>query len=100
MYISGTQRLQWSRLTMPAELRTKLLNIDRTFLLSFLKGNNMMNDLIKKYKHKIIPGEKSIEELIDYLKHKTDIVEIAATELVFCQDIGQVKSRNIPSLLF
>ncbi|WP_449241317.1 hypothetical protein [Desulfoscipio gibsoniae] len=41
-----------------------------------------MNDLIKKYKHKIMPREKSVEELIDYLKHKTDIVEIATTALL------------------
>lgn len=41
----------------------------------------MMNNLRKKYKHKITPGEKSIEELIEYLKHKTDIVEIATTVL-------------------
>lgn len=40
-----------------------------------------MNNLIKKYKHKITPGEKSVEELIDYLKHKADIVEISTTEL-------------------
>lgn len=38
--------------------------------------------LLKKYKHKIIPGEKNVEELIDYLKHKVDIVEIATTELI------------------
>jgi len=44
----------------------------------------MMNNrdrLKKKYKHKITPGEKSVEELIEHLKHKVDIVEIATTEL-------------------
>ncbi len=40
-----------------------------------------MNNLIKKYKHKIIPGEKSIVELIDYLKHKMNIMEIPTTAL-------------------
>ena len=41
----------------------------------------MMNNLIKKYKHKIAPGEKSIEELVDYLKHKMDIVKIPTSVL-------------------
>lgn len=38
--------------------------------------------LLKKYKHKIIPGEKNVDELIKYLKNKVDIVEISTTELV------------------
>ena len=37
--------------------------------------------LLKKYKSKIIPGEKSIEELIDYLKDRMDIVGITPSEL-------------------
>lgn len=43
---------------------------------------NNRDFLLKKYKHKIIPGEKSVEELIDYLKGKVDIVEIATSELI------------------
>lgn len=45
----------------------------------------MMNNrdpLLKKYKHKIIPGEKNVDELIKYLKNKVNIVEISTTELV------------------
>ncbi|MCL6479491.1 MAG: hypothetical protein K6T65_13985 [Peptococcaceae bacterium] len=43
---------------------------------------NSRDPLIVKYKHKIIPGEKNVDELIEYLKRKVDIVEISATELV------------------
>lgn len=46
-----------------------------------LETNNGSDDLMKKYKHKITPGEKSVEELIDFLKGKVDIVETATTEL-------------------
>jgi len=42
---------------------------------------NNREDLLKKYKHKIMPGEKSIEELIDFLKQKVDIKEISTTDL-------------------
>ncbi|AAM25834.1 hypothetical protein M2349_002435 [Caldanaerobacter subterraneus subsp. tengcongensis MB4] len=42
---------------------------------------NNREDLLKKYKHKITPGEKSIEELIDFLKQKVDIKEISTTDL-------------------
>lgn len=42
---------------------------------------NKREYLLKKYKSKIIPGEKSIQELIDFLKQKADITEISATDL-------------------
>ncbi|AEG61402.1 hypothetical protein Desru_3191 [Desulforamulus ruminis DSM 2154] len=35
-----------------------------------------MNNLIKNI-HKIAPGEKSVQELIDFLKYRIDIVQIA-----------------------
>lgn len=43
---------------------------------------NSRDPLITKYKHKIIPGEKNADELIEHLKKKVYIVEIPPTELV------------------
>lgn len=44
-----------------------------------LKNNS--DYVLKKYEYKITPGEKSVEELIDFLKGKVDIAESAITEL-------------------
>lgn len=54
---------------------------------------NNIDILVKKYKHKITPGEKSVEKLIDFLKGKVDIEEIAITELM--QSIIQSITYNV-----
>ncbi|MDR1159444.1 MAG: hypothetical protein LBK69_02355 [Syntrophomonadaceae bacterium] len=41
-----------------------------------------LNLLIKNHKHKIIPGKKSIEELLIYLKSKVDIIEISNCDII------------------
>ncbi|MDR3586982.1 MAG: hypothetical protein P4L59_16970 [Desulfosporosinus sp.] len=61
-----------------------------TFLKTFLEhrtttekntiNKKSNNKLWEKYKHKIVPGEKSTEELINFLKDKVDVVEIDTTE--------------------
>lgn len=42
---------------------------------------NNSNYVLMKNEHKITPGEKSVENLIDFLKGKVDIVETEITEL-------------------
>lgn len=40
-----------------------------------------MNYLVNKYKSKVTPGERTVVELIDYLKNKMDVVEMPTSIL-------------------